>query len=435
MNKTWPQSFVAIPINHPIGTFYLTAIPASVLLSVCFSSPHKRLDVGKDGVVDDVGHQRRLDPRRLHEISRYLETQDATLPGTVILAANSRPDGLSLDIEDEEQNWRWKVDKVMTIANDKVVKLVIPTSNKVAAVVDGQHRLMGFEDEHLSEEIREIYLPCAVFLDLPTAQQASIFATINFNQKPVNKSQTYELFGYNLEEEPEESWSPDKLAVNFSRRLNVDENSSLRGHIKVAAIDDSVLDSVTLAAKNEWTVSTATIVEGILSLITNDQKRDRDILNRYSVSERKRSVLKQVEYKGVRPPFLDLYISADRDIVIYKTVVNYFNAVHELFWSKKGNSVLHKTAGVQALFRVLKQLLPRQIETRKLTKDVWEELLSRSLKIDFSSQCFSDTSGRGRSRIQDAFLVSLGLKTISEIRDATFQKCLVDMMDRRVPNA
>lgn len=386
---------------------------------MCFSSPHKRLNAEDDGSVQDIGHQRRLDCKRLVAISRYLETQDATLPGTIILAANSNMSGESVGTSDPKANLRWRVER----RDDDIVDLVVPTTEKIAAVVDGQHRLMGFED--LSGELVEMKLPCAVFLDLPTAQQASIFATINFNQKPVSKSQTYELFGYNLEDEPESSWSPDKLAVNFARRLNVDAESPFRGHIKVAAIDDRVLDDVSKEAKQEWLVSTATIVEGILSLITNDQKRDRDILNRVSVGERKRSLLsKQVVFAREPPPFWQLYIESDRDIVMYKTLINYWAAVSEVLWSEQGSAVLHKTSGIQALFRVLKDLLPMQIKQKDLSKTSWKSVLSKAVKICFSNAYFTESSGRGRARIQDAILVAIGTKQVEDVRDVDFARYL-----------
>ena len=64
------KEYVAIPVNHPIGIFYLTAVPAYVLLQVCYSLPHTRKDARDDGSVVDEGHQRRLDPKRLTAISR-----------------------------------------------------------------------------------------------------------------------------------------------------------------------------------------------------------------------------------------------------------------------------------------------------------------------------------------------------------------------------
>ena len=44
-------------------------------------------------------------------------------------------------------------------------------------------------------------LLCAIFVDLPKPFQAQLFATINSTQKPVNKSLTYEMFGYNVDDE------------------------------------------------------------------------------------------------------------------------------------------------------------------------------------------------------------------------------------------
>jgi hypothetical protein len=40
-------------------------------------------------------------------------------------------------------------------------------------------------------------LICSIFFELPKPYQAQLFATINSTQKPVDKSLTYELFGYN----------------------------------------------------------------------------------------------------------------------------------------------------------------------------------------------------------------------------------------------
>jgi hypothetical protein len=44
-------------------------------------------------------------------------------------------------------------------------------------------------------------LVCSVYFDLPRPFQAQLFATINSTQKRVDRSLTYELFGYNIVEE------------------------------------------------------------------------------------------------------------------------------------------------------------------------------------------------------------------------------------------
>jgi len=299
--------------------------------------------------------------------------------------------------------------------------LAIPSDDKLGAVVDGQHRLWGFEG--LPDDLKKTSLPCAVFLDLPTPQQAAIFATINFNQKPVSKSQSYELFGYNLDDEPERSWSPDKLAVFFARKLNVDADSPFKDHIKVAAQDDRVLDEIARDRQKEWSVSTATIVEGVLSLISKNPKQDRDTLHQSPVEARSRKSLADILVRGDVPPFRTLYLAEDRDIVIYKTVLNYFNAVHKLFWvnlQPDSKSLIRKTAGVQALFQVLKELLPEQLMKTDLQQSTWEEILAKAGRLDFALISVFESSGRGRARIRDAILVAIEKKQLAEIQDEQF---------------
>ena len=404
MNK-----FSAIKVYQPMGVFYLTALPADLLLKVCFTTP---LTLGENNKF--WGNQRRRDSKRINEISKYLQSQDAVMPGTIILAANCFDDGTILSLSDDESSLRWFIEDNNT--DENVVSICIPTSKAIAAVVDGQHRLWGFEN--LDEKLQQTRLPCAVFLDLPTPQQAAIFATINFNQKPVSKSQSYELFGYNLDDEDEKAWSPDKLAVFFARKLNTDVDSVFCNHIKVAAQDDRVLASAIREYQKEWVVSTATIVEGILSLISKNPKADRDTLHRYSPEIRSRKKFLQIENNP--PPFRKLFLEEDRDIVIYKAIKNYFAAAHNIFWQKietDKTCSIRKTAGIQALFRVMKYLLPVQLEKRDFTIKAWEELLSPAQIIDFAVPPFTESSGKGRTYIQDAILVAIGKKDIEDVRD------------------
>jgi len=105
------NTFAAIRILQPLGEFYLTALPAEFLLKVCFSHRHTRNDADATGRVRDEGHQRRLDQNRLNDISRYLQTQDAALPGTIIIAGNCTQDGEILDLDDETSSLRrWRIE-------------------------------------------------------------------------------------------------------------------------------------------------------------------------------------------------------------------------------------------------------------------------------------------------------------------------------------
>src|SRR5690606_26453257 len=102
---------------------------------------------------------------------------------------------------------RWTATEV----EGDLCSVTIPSAKKLAAVIDGQHRLFGFVDA--KPERLTMNLLCSVFLDLPKPFQAQLFATINSTQKRVDKSLTYELFGYNIDDEAENLWTPDKLAV------------------------------------------------------------------------------------------------------------------------------------------------------------------------------------------------------------------------------
>jgi DNA phosphorothioation-associated DGQHR protein 1 len=240
-------------------------------------------------------------------------------------------------------------------------------------------------------------LLCSIFLDLPKPYQAQIFATINSNQKPVDKSLTYELFGYNIDEEPAELWSPDKLAVFLTRKLSVDLESPLRGRVSIAPLKDARLSELTQLG--QWKVSTAVVVEGLLRLFSTNPKRDAQAM--LTPSRSSRSSLKggRVDRSPLRSYFVD-----GNDHLIYSLALNFLRACQNVFWSKAAEgSFIVKTVGIQALFDLLrKDLVVRALEEKDLRVDFFELHLSKASEIDFSSAPFRDASGSGRTRIRQA---------------------------------
>ena len=417
LNIKYPLRFPAIAVRHPLGEFYLTAIPARVLLEVTYSDVYTRLDDR------DIGHQREIVPKRIKAIGRYIETRDAVFPGTIILAANTRRETGLIDPNDPSC-WRIELD---SSEDSAMCKIVVPTGEKLVAVVDGQHRLHGFEE--VEEDLRDMHLPCAVFMGLPTPQQAAVFATINYNQKQVSKSLTYELFGCSVDDDAQEYWPPEKLAVFFARRLSVDESSPFRNHIKVAAVDARMIAESNTAIEREWLVSTATIVEGILSLITKNAILDRDrMLNRWFGSY-KRIQLAKYDVDTEQPPLRSLYVDGDKDPFIYKVLLNYFKAVEVSFWNKSTALVLRKTAGVQALFQLLKALIRELIDGGDVTFEAWQKVLEKASRYDFSDAFFLESSARGRSRILTALLIFVGRMKHCAVKDEKFRNHL----DKTIP--
>ena len=408
----YPLQFPAIAVRHPLGEFYLTSIPARVLLQVTYSDVYTRLDDR------DVGHQRKIDPKRIRAIGRYIETRDAVFPGTIILAANTRREIGLIDPHDPS-SWHIELDSGVDSA---MCKIVVPTGEKLVAVVDGQHRLHGFEA--VEEDLRDMHLPCAVFMGLPTPQQAAVFATINYNQKQVNKSLTYELFGCSVDDEAQEYWPPEKLAVFFARRLSVDELSPFRNHIKVAAVDGRMITESNKVIEGEWLVSTATIVEGILSLITKNAILDRDIMLNRRFGSYKRIQLAKHDADTEQPPLRSLYVDGDKDRFIYKVLLNYFKAVEVSFWNRSTALVMRKTAGVQALFLLLKALIGEFIDEGDVTFEAWQKLLETASRYDFSDAFFLESSARGRSRILTALLILVGRMKHCAVKDEKFRNYL-----------
>ena len=390
----------ALEVIQPLGVFYAAVIPASVLLEVTYSNPLKVTGPGRaSSLYPLAGAQRAEREDRLKEIGRFVNTTEAAFPNSIILAANYTQDGTELSHKSAE---RWRVEKRAGHNS-----LVVPSKEKLATIVDGQHRLHAFE--FASDERQKMPLLCSVYLDLPNAFQAYLFATINFNQKKVDRSLAYELFGFNVEEEPANSWSPDKAAVFLCRKLNTDKESSLRGRIIVVAENADELFGGKWTAP-DWRVSTATVVDGILSLISSNPRRDRDELHKSMVGPgRQRKIL-----PGDAAPLRALYL-AGNDLAVYTAVKNYFKAVEETLWNHAENgSFIVKTVGIQALFDVLRWLLNDFDKSRDLSAAHFKKLLRSADKVNFAGEFFH-ASGHGRTRIKNVLLLAMRQKTIDEV--------------------
>lgn len=376
-----------IEIKQPFGTFYAAKIKASDLLLIAEADPYR---IDENG--NYSGIQRSRNDKRVKEISEYLKGQESALPNSIIIAGNT------VDNEDEKIKWR-----IISEGDDKF--LVIPKGKINGTIIDGQHRVNGFKYLTLDKQ-EEYELLCSIYLDIPNPYQAFLFATINMNQKKVDKSLAYELYGYNLDDENSESWSTEKAAVFITRKLNFEEKSIFRHHIIVAAENDEILFDVR-PKDQDWSISTASIVDGILSLITSNAKKDRDILQQLPLNKRVRSSL----INDNSP--LRKYYKESNDKLVYTIVNNFFHASYKCFYKK--DSFLFKTIGIQAQFNLLKQILVRKLEVDKdISIEYFYNILEVCNSIDFSDNYYS-TSGVGRTRVINSFLIKLGYKDISEI--------------------
>lgn len=410
-NFTFPYETRALRVDQRMGTFYVAVLPAELLLQVA-ASDRMRAIMNPDGSGYALkGTQRLIQDKRLNEIADYINRMDSTFPNSIIVAANydlntGFDQGELEYISEEESGAPVDDSRVWTVSEsaDGCHTLTIPTAEKLAAVIDGQHRLFSFARAE-PQAMQSMNLLCSVFIDLPKALQAQIFATINSTQKRVDRSLTYELFGYNVSDEEEDFWTPDKLAVFFTRRLATDKDSPLRGRVMVAPKRDAALQELASAA--DWRVSTAVVVDGILRLFSTNPKRDANIMRKDEASPRRELLNGPKD----RSPLREVYIEGN-DAVIYKMVLNYLKACEDVFWQGASrDSFIFRTIGVQAVFDILRKIAAQSYEEKDISVGYFTDKIDGARDLDFSEERFRNPSGSGRTFIRRTIEEAIGLPT------------------------
>ncbi len=377
----------AIRISQPIGEFFLCSIPAETLLAVTYSIPAtaKR----SEGLLTGIfGNQRTEIKDRSRQIGAYIDEENSTFPNNIILSANYRTSG---DFEDDE-SLQWRVERV----KDEHYQLIVPSPERLASIIDGQHRLKGFEESQKPDR-KKMDMPCAVFINLPRPYQARIFATININQKRVDKSLAYQLFGYDLNEKDADLWSPDMLAVFLARNLEGRDDSPFKNHVRLALVQipgEGKQSSV-------WKVSIASIVEGITRLISAKPAADRSALLSKEAVDRSKLAIDST-------PLRQWYIDG-KDKKILELIIDYFRIIDEVVWSHQTEgSFATKTVGILALFDILREGLSKKRLDPNATQQTTRTLFAHARGINFSDDFFH-ASGAGRVRIRRVLQTLTGL--------------------------
>lgn len=374
----------AIKVTQNFGVFYITKFKASELIKLSFSDSYRMEN-------DEIkGNQRKLNNVRLAEIKEYIKSVDCALPNSVILAANITGEGLICD----DYDIRWEIDDEEKEAPD----LRIPTDRKLAAIIDGQHRINGFAKLSKDElQKHDVEIPCSVYIDLPTSLQAYLFATINSTQKSVSKTLAYDLFSYELEATNPDTWSPDKLAISIAKKLNDDSNSPLFKRI----------NSTLISNDSDWTYTLPSIVDSVIRLISTNPKLDKNILHQQERRARNRSSINNSRHD--RSPLRALYVSC-RDEVIYKVISNFLQATFttlQSFTDNDQNSILTKNVGILGLFDSMRSQLCNELASGKSLNDIdmtvsgFSDFLNNSAHVNFGSPCYKNaTTGVGRQKVR-----------------------------------
>ena len=304
-------SFKCLQVNQPIGNFYIGVIDSRDLVQIAFADVRSIAE--EERAVDKyLGIERPLSKVRVEDIKNYVKTVDATFPTGIIVAVSSE------DASFDERT------SIMKIRRDE----------KVAKIIDGQHRIAGLE----GYSRRDFQLNLTIFIDMDIEDQAMVFATINLTQTKVSKSLMYDLYDY------AKARSPQKTCHNIAKLLNSRERSPFQNRIKILGL---------ASGKPEESITQATFVERLMEYISRDPMGDRDLLKRNKNIERARG--KDLDIVIFRNMFID-----GRDGAIAKNLWNFFKGVEkrwpEAWPSVRPGNILNRTTGFSALMRFLRDI-------------------------------------------------------------------------------
>jgi DGQHR domain-containing protein len=153
-----PRTFPVIEIRQGDQSMYAFIAQSDLLRTIATVSRREE--------DSDRGYQRHLRETRLKLIARYIDDQHGVIPNNIILDF---------------------FDKDVTV-DPKHHTITIPTNRKCAWVIDGQHRLFGFEYSKTQYPLLVI-----AFLQLKQREQVGIFVTINTEQKRLPSSLCLDL--------------------------------------------------------------------------------------------------------------------------------------------------------------------------------------------------------------------------------------------------
>jgi DGQHR domain-containing protein len=297
---------------------YIGVIDSEDLEKITFADV-RRLREGTENreVEDYIGIQRKLDSRREKIIGKYVNLVDATFPNSIIISVSS--------------------EHAEYIKDEGILRLEY--KDDIAKVLDGQHRIAGFQNYEGKRGTFELIV--TIYVDMELEDQAIVFATINKEQKNVSNSLVTDLFAF------AESRSPQKTGHNIARALNKKEGSPFFDKIKILGTAES---------SNE-TITQSTFVDSILKYITRDKQSDRDFYRRNKKDENKK--LPHIDEKESKRLFLrNIFIDDPSDIKIAQILWNYFYAVQQKWptaWNiPANNNILNKSTGFIALMRFFK---------------------------------------------------------------------------------
>ncbi len=348
-SEKYIEPFDVLEVEQKGGTFYVCSLPAKTLVDISYSDV-RRLAKEERDIERYLGIQRPIDPKRVQQIREYIDSPDPYFPTGIILAVDERCASF-----DEKASKLALHSYTADEENDDDESIPL---EKIAKILDGQHRLAGFldKDGNYRSEIDldgNFEMNVSLFIGADISVQAHIFAKVNLAQTKVNRSLAYDL------EELATTRSPFKTCHNVAVALDEIENSPLHERIKRLGV-------ITPGRTSE-TITQAAFVEALVRFISKRPFEDRNLL--LDGKKPKRAV---DEKDLVATPFRNLFLDG-RDLDIAENIINFFVAVRDKWpaaWAdtSRNSGFLPKTNAFRAFMRYLRDSYPEL--SRKNGKEI-----------------------------------------------------------------
>lgn len=326
-----------IKVNQSIGSFFLCKLAPKHLRHISNDNLSRYND-------SENGIQRNISASRKKEIHQYIyNDEEATFPNTIIIAVNNLPGD----------------SKASYILDEETCTIKILYEDGVANILDGQHRLSGFDVDDEKFE-----LPVSVFLDIPLNIQATIFAKINSTHTRVSLDLVYELFGIS------EVRKTEKSAYSLVKELSINDDSPWKNKIK-----------------------TLTERSGDMAQGSFAKYIDKELLSNGKILN-------------------NLYLQ-ERDSDILQILINYFNAIKDTFpkeWNNVENKfILTKTTGFVGFMIFFKDLLKlSQLKNIDFTYEYCKSKIEKTKSnfLEFTSENY-ESGAKGQNKIRDILRANL----------------------------
>jgi DGQHR domain-containing protein len=345
--------------------------------------------------IKEKDFQRDPNDDRLTKIVKFLKEEEyAFFPNTIISNCELINDWEDYDIDEDssEETFLKLEDRPAFLSflrnENNHYKLYIPYIPNSVLVIDGQHRLVGLERSE--KNIKDMYdLVISFIIGFDRSIIAKQFYTINYEQKPVNKSLLYQLTGEFTREINELSFMH-----NVVKLLNELDSSPFHGRVKMLGTTPK---DISKEAKSKLSISQAFLIDSTIRFIS-----EKAIGSLYT------------------PIFLKYFKNSTDHIHIVRTIARYFSAVKELKndWETPAKSLISKGMGVAALLKTLNLLFPiiykKELESKwenlsKLTTDDFKRILGGLENVNFGTDGpFGKTGSAGSiNKIKDSILSNL----------------------------